>query len=327
MLATGRERADAYLFYDNGALDYIVPASEAIRWSADVWGPGETLAWEIEDGSDWTLLLDASATEFAPVVAEALASWSEIPTADISWRLSGVGPAQDYEFGDGRSRVFLDVDGSWGVLMQWTRNRELDVWEIAECDIGVPGWLVDRYPDPDALRRPLFNFLYSELGHCLGLNEPARLPGSQRLRVNAEGEDSWYQTAVWAGVSDRWIGASLLRPRAGWLSRTGGLAGTLESDGAPVPYAHVYALRPAPGGMGDPVGAFTNARGEFLIEGLPPGDRFLWAHPISDSWDHTPLLLEGAETNVKDTFLPLPVRVEAGRVTDGITIPMQPGRR
>ena len=94
-----------------------------------------------------------------------------------------------------------------------------------------------------------------------------------------------------------------------------------------MPYAHVYALRLTPDGMRDPVGAFTNARGEFLIEGLPPGDRFLWAHPINDWWDHAPLLLEGAETNVKDTFLPLPIRVEAGRVTDGITIPMQPGRR
>ena len=220
MLATGRERADAYLFYDNGALDYIVPASEAIRWSADVWGPGETLAWEIEDGADWTLLFDAFATDFAPLVEEALADWSTIPTADISWRLSGVvGPSEGFRFGDGRSRVFFDQDGWWGAVMQWTRNHELDVWEITECDIGVPDWLVDHRSDPDSLRWQLVGFLGSELGHCLGLHESARFPGSRRLRVTADGDYSWYQTAVWPGVSDHWIGASLLRPRAGMAVR------------------------------------------------------------------------------------------------------------
>ena len=49
-VASSDDRAEAYLLLDGGALDYIVPASEAIRWSADVWGPGQTLVWEIEDG-------------------------------------------------------------------------------------------------------------------------------------------------------------------------------------------------------------------------------------------------------------------------------------
>ena len=51
------ERSAAYVLLGNGAPDYIVPASEALRWSSDVWGPGQTLVWEIEDGPGWELLL------------------------------------------------------------------------------------------------------------------------------------------------------------------------------------------------------------------------------------------------------------------------------
>ena len=114
-------------------------------------------------------------------------------------------------------------------------------------------------------------------------------------------------------LRDDQVGASLLRPITGWLSGTGTVAGFLEAEGEPVPYAHVYAVRRTPGGMRDPVGAFANARGEFLIEGLPPGDYVLWAHPIRYHWNQRPLIQDDAETDVKDTVLTHPVRVEAGR--------------
>ena len=69
---SGDRPAEAYRLYDNGALDYIVPSSEAIRWSDDAWGPGRTLLWEIEDGPDW-VLLNSSAQDMARVVESALA--------------------------------------------------------------------------------------------------------------------------------------------------------------------------------------------------------------------------------------------------------------
>ena len=127
-------------------------------------------------------------------------------------------------------------------------------------------------------------------------------------------------------AEDDRVGASLLRPRAGWTSRVGAIAGALESDGAAVPYAHVYALRQTAGGLRDPVGAFANARGEFVIEGLPPGDYVLWAHPLRYYGWHLPLTRQGAETGVRDTLALQPVEVSRGRVTGGITITMRRGR-
>ena len=344
-LGSTNDRAEAYLLYDNGALDYIVPASEAIRWAADAWGSGRTLVWEVEDGPDWPLLLDHSAEDFGVYVEEALSVWSGIPTADISWRLSGVvEQLEEPRFGDSHNRVFFDVeDGISGAAAWWIRNRDLQVWEIAECDVGAPRyWLrwIEENEDVDTedLRRNAIGFLNREFGHCLGLHQPAEFPGSHRLRISrAENDHDWYSTPVWRPGSvmrgwdspspDDQVGASLLRPRAGWPSSRGSVAGSLESDGEPVPYAHVYALRRTRDGMRDPVGAFANGRGEFLIEGLPPGDYVLWAHPIRYYWLQWPLIQDDAETDVRDAVLAHPVRVEAGGITDRITIPLQRGRK
>ena len=349
-VGSGERSAEAYLFYDSGALDYIVPSSEAIRWSAGAWGPGRTLVWEIEDGADWSLLFD-SADSVAPFLSDALSVWSGIETADISWRLASVAKPPESEetarFGDSRNRVFLERRGDYwrtGASIWWVRNRTREVWEITECDVGLPWhwWLDDEFqPEPDLdsedLQQNITRFAAEEFGHCLGLHQPAVFPASPRLRLStAENDHDWYWTPVWrpgsvmqwweAPSPDDQVGASLLRPGRGWLSGTGTVAGFLETDGEPVPYAHVYAVRRTPDGMRDPVGAFANARGEFLIEGLPPGDYVLWAHPIRYYWLQSPLIQDDAETEVKDSVLAHPVRVEAGRNTEGITIPMQRGR-
>ena len=333
-LGSNRDRADAYVLYDNGARDYVVGSDEAIRWSPEAWGPGSTLIWRIEDGPDYALLqgLVDSAEDFAPLFEEALARWADIPTADISWRLRGMEErSEESRFGDSRNSVFFDPEsGIWGAAAWWVRNHSRGAWEITECDIGFHpvyeyGWDADQVKDwmPD--------FFAEELGHCLGLGVAAAFAGSNWLRVTSSGENFagrgsflWWSRQPLA-PDDR-VGASLLRPRAGWIETTGSLSGVLKSDGDPVAYAHVWALRRSNNRMRDPIGAFANAEGEFLIEGLPPGEYALWAHPIRWRWRHRPLIESGANTDLKDAMLAHPRRVAAGRVTDGIVIPMRRGR-
>ena len=350
-VAASYRDSEAYLFYDNGALDYIVPSSQAIRWSSDAWGPGQTLRWEVEDGEDWSLLFD-SAEGVAPLFSDALSVWSGIETADISWRLAGVAqPPANTEtgrFGDSRNRLFLERSGNFyraGAFVWSVRNPALEVWEITECDVGLPWhWYLDDafQPDPERdpedLQRSITRFAAREFGHCLGLHRPAEFPASFRLRRSrAENDRVGYWTPVWRPGSvmlwwpspspDDQVGASLLRPVTGWRTGTGTVAGLLEVNGEPVPYAHVYALRRTPEGMRDPVGAFSNARGDFLIEGLPPGDYVLWAHPIRYHWNQQPLIQDDAEIDVKDTVFAHPVRIEAGRTTGRVAVAMQRGRQ
>ena len=343
-LGSDRDEAEAYVLYDNGARDYVVGSDQAIRWSAEAWGPGSTLAWRIEDGPDYALLqgLVDSAADFAPVLEEALALWADIPTADISWRLRGMEErSEESRFGDSRNSVFFDAESRiYGAAAWWIRNHSRGAWEIAECDIGIPPLHDWEWVDADWVKDWMPSDFAQELGHCLGLGRPAVFAASRRLRVSSSGGDfNWRWSALWSPsparavrhspaslAPDDRVGASLLRSRAGWIETTGSLSGVLRSGGDPVAYAHVWAVRQSADGMRDPVGAFANAEGEFLIEGLPPGDYALWAHPIRWYWEQRPLIESGANTDLKDAVPAHPLRVAAGQVTDGIVIPMRRGR-
>ena len=343
-LGSDRDEAEAYRLYDNGALDFIVGSDRALRWSPEAWGPGSTLVWEIEDGPDWALLsgLVDSAQDLEPFVEEALALWAAVPTADISWRLRGIEErSEESRFGDSRNSVFFDPEsGIQGAAAWWNRNHSRDAWEITECDIGIPPLHDWERVDADWVKEWMPEVFVQELGHCLGLGRPAAFAASRRLRVSSAGEDfSWRRTAPWSPnpamkawslptslAPDDRVGASLLRPRTGWMETVGSLSGVLESGGDPVAYAHVWALRRSADGMRDPVGAFANAEGEFRIEGLAPGDYALWAHPIRWRGDQRPLIENGANTDLEDAVLAHPLRVAAGQVTDGIVIPMRRGR-
>lgn len=344
--------AVAYRHYAGGTADYIVGSDEVLRWSADLWGPGDTLVWRIEDGPDWARVWD-SASDVTPLVEAALAAWSGIETADISWRLEGIrDPPGESRFGDARNAVYLDT---WsdivGAVHWWVREGPGGRWEITECDVGLPWfwWLdetLERRDSLDAERLTNWTtrFLAEELGHCLGLRNTERFPASQRVRLSSTREEDgsddavWRHTAVWtpwptmAGGSpplapDDRVGASLARPRGGWPGSVGSVAGVLESEGEPVRYAYVWAVRRLPtGGMRDPVGAFSNGSGEFLIEGLESGRYVLWAKPIRGGWWHQRLLASDAVIDVKDSVLAMPVRVDAGRITDGVAIPLTRSR-
>lgn len=332
-------RSDAYLLYDSGAFDYVVASVDAIRWSQHAWAPNSTLVWQIERTPE----VDAEpdfAGNLVLASERALALWSDISTADISWQLDGfVSGSETSSLRDARNLLVFDR-GFQGAAAWWRRNLALDSWEATECDVGLPFEPAELKTSDLAALDWLVDFLVRELGHCIGLGAPAAFPTYPWLRTSApRASASKRSSAVWHHVpAMRWeaeslelaaddrVGASLLRPRAGWLVGTGSLSGTLSLDDNSVAYGHVWALRRNPEGIRTPVGAFADASGRFLIEGLLPGDYVLWAHPIGDYGTHSPLVENGAITEVRDTVLARPVNVSAGRVTDGISIVMRRGR-
>jgi len=82
---------EAYLFFSDGrSEDSLFSSEDARRWSEDVWPPGEALHYEIAPDPDFEVYFD-SPEGVVPFVEQALGAWERIPTADISWRLDGVG--------------------------------------------------------------------------------------------------------------------------------------------------------------------------------------------------------------------------------------------
>lgn len=343
---------EAYLFFGDGRSDDSELSSDtARRWSSDVWAAGETLRYEIAPDPGFEVYFDAP-EGVVPFAEQALAAWAGIPTADISWRLDGVG-AQDRVAGDGVSSVFLDEttvndDGvAWcgGYAAIWNeRASSTAPWEIVECDVAfcagyaaIPDW-VEPEDVEDHRKRQREHSVYMlvhEFGHCLGLGHAGDLSITGRWDRRSRTSIHQGDPAMSYGFSleepddlsaDDIAGASLLRPQTRFERESGRVAGVVRAGGEPAAYVHVWALPVGMDALRDRVGVFSNGDGEFLIEGLDPGEYALWAQPIASQGANQHLLYRGAPIDLEDTLVGNPVLVRAGRTGGNVEIPMRRGR-
>ena len=351
VLAAGS--AEAYRFFDSRGEDAplrswrLVGAEEALRWSAAAWGPGAALVWEVAPDPDFEGLF-GGASGVLPHLQRALASWSGLPSTDITWTASLPDEA-NHEFAeaDGRNTFFLDAEsGAGGYAALWSRRNEEDLWELVECDFTLGSWAARPRQDARDETRRLASAVATivhELGHCIGLAHAGTLSllgrrGQPVLGHRIQPVELIHprdpamsygrsQRDPAAVPADDAVGASLLRPAAGWWPRTGSIYGRLHTDGDPAPWVQVWA---APTGSDHPlrdrVGVFTDERGRFRLEGLPPGGYLLWAHPLVSKDAHFLLGANGAPLDLDDTVLGRPVRVRAGQYATGVEIPLRIGR-
>ena len=329
---------EAYRFYGYRFGSGHVPVAEdAVRWSPEVWGPGETLVFEIAPDPGWEVAW-GSAEAALPYVERALNAWTGIPTADISWSVV-VGETREVR-GDGRSTVSLimDYDNAYGRLST-ERSGADSSHEIVECDVGL-GLTIPEDLEPVDIEKYLEKYregawfpLVHEFGHCLGLQHADVLSINPRRRsYQADGTRlsnaamSYLWRREYSISADDRVGASLLRPVVSSAAESGSVPGVVLVDGEPVPYAHVWALPFGPAPLRGLIGVFTDVDGAFLLEGLEPGDYALWAQPIADQDANDDLLAEGATRDLTDTIVGRRIQVRAGATTAKVQIPMRRSR-
>ena len=318
----------------------IVPVDQAVRWSAAVWGPGETLIFEVAPDPDFEVLFD-SPEGVIPYFERALAAWSEIPTADIKLRVDGV--AENDRI---LPKLFANPeDGGHSGARRWDSFRS-GKWERFSCDIGLSSYYASLPDDvdPEELdnvreerRERAVAYLVHEIGHCIGLENAGALSSTHRWVWDPP---DWVQIhprdPAMSGGRDRHApdelsaddvaGASLLRPAPGFRATTGTVFGTLDLGGEPAPYVQVWALPLKRDPLRDRVGVMSDHEGVFRIEGLEPGAYALWAQPLHPSWYHWWLLQEDPPLDLDETIWGRPVWVYAGRKIGPITIPLRQGR-
>jgi hypothetical protein len=355
LLAPGPvHRADAYRFFPMKDAGYTAVAAEAVRWSSVAWGPGDTLVWRVSDVPEWSHWF-GSAENAVPAVRKALDAWSNISTADVSWRVDGVAAIDEAR--DTAPFISIDPDSATGGYARIRGRGE----RITKCSVHLGSWAGREPPDwwheldeddPERVY-PGLPTLIHEFGHCLGLGHSVELPGLVGLtvRYDFDAEQDRYRH-VWVSSSeasprdpqmsygwsdygieypvtrDDMVGASLLRPARNWRRETGSIAGQVLLDGEPLSYTHVWAFGDdgSTRGLPDAVGSFSDRDGNVLIEGLPPGVYSLWVSSMGSRSAHFDLVGRGSPIDLAETLRPFPVLVTAGKTTEDVQIHAYRGR-
>ena len=299
-----------------------------------MWGSGDTLLWQIQDTPDWSPHF-GNVEEVASLVRTALGVWSDIPTADIQWRVQSIATERS-RARDGVNGVYVGVDEPERAFAnRWSQRPNEDAdWETVECDITFGQTRLERIADTD--RPNHLSTVLHELGHCLGLRHAAVSP-----TPTPRWDWDWTGSSIWEkdpAMSYGWdvdnrlaeddvIGASLSRPVSGWRTTTGSITGSLRLDNGPAAFVSVHILRNSGGNALAAVQVFSDEGGGFLVEGLMPGEYLLWIHPIIRHGAHTQLL-EGGDllSDVRDTLDTRIVSVLAGQVAEAGELTLRRGR-
>ena len=125
---------------------------------------------------------------------------------------------------------------------------------------------------------------------------------------------------------DEVAGISLLYPAARFLDSVGAVRGRItRADGTPVPFVVVSSVTSRASGNSFGPRTFTDAHGQFVLEGLPPERTMLWIHPYFVPTAHFFSAIEPGADDIHHALV-RPV-VEAGRIVDvgEITVTSHPG--
>lgn len=305
--------ADGYRFFGLlGDGDEVASAAGAWRWARE----DLPLRFRLLANENLPDQEGLDAAGWWEINRRSIAAWVEVPTSSVEMLLEGEPLAADQASDtDGLNTIGFSsyegfVDGWFSGFARWI----IEGGRWLGCDIEISPFYFERSPvdDPDAERRTvadLDGIMTHEVGHCIGLAHTAMNP----MWLGQPAPPHWEPGVLPEGIAafqshpimsygssfrspaltpDDIHAVSVLYPSPGFRAVRGSLGGRVVfPDGEPVPLAYVQVVDYSGSSATFGPGAFTDRRGQFVLEGMSPGLLHLWVRPVIASRAHGDLQL------------------------------------
>ena len=262
--------------------------------------PGKTVPFFVDQKGPEAMAAGDSFPALLSQIRAAAQVWNGVGSSTLRLRFGGLAPS-DMPMKSPHVQVIFDEVPPGLVALggpvtrgEMVNAKEGAYFPIVKSQLILPKNLAD--PARPSSTERLFLTLVHELGHTIGLQHTwsSGVMSTEITRATTKGAPL---------SADDVAGISALYPAPGFRSQTGSITGRITLDGQGVHLASVAAMTPT----GWAVTALTSPDGTYRIEGLAPGEYFVYAQPVPPS-------LQGE---------PQPVNLELPLGPDG---PIAPGR-
>jgi uncharacterized protein (TIGR03437 family) len=236
-----------------------------------------TVQYFISDQGPGALMPGDSAAAIYSQIHQAAGVWNGVGSSAVRVRFGGLASIGTPQATPGIDVVF-DDDMPPGILAQSKPTVPADLSFITKDtsfvpilrsrlqlrhDLTVAGYQQPSYSDV------FFLTLVHEFGHTLGLQHTlsSAVMSTAITRATMKGAPL---------APDDIAGISGLYPVSGYTASTGSIAGTVTLSGGPINMASVVALS----ANGTAISGLTNPDGMYRIDGLPPGQYYVYVHPL-----------------------------------------------
>jgi hypothetical protein len=230
----------------------------------------KTVTYQIAENGPAIL---APGDSFPAVVSQIRAAarvWSEVETSELRLRFGGVfSPGQPVPSTPGVDVVFEElppgVNGYGSITVRGEFSSGAGFVPIQRSQVVLNRDLANRPSWGSAF----FLTAVHEFGHALGLQH-SFTSGAMATEVTRG------TTKIRPITPDDVAGISVLYPTPSFRQQLGSITGRVAAGSNGVAMASVVAIAP----RGAAISALTNPDGTFRIEGLPPSQYFVYAHPL-----------------------------------------------